>query len=305
MKVLILGGAGQVGSELETLISLVARRSGIPHEVISLGRNELDVTSLSSIPEVLRGISPNYIVNASAYTAVDKAESESSLAFAVNHLAVEELAKYCRYAGCRLIHISTDYVFAGHGKSPYLETDQVNPVGTYGRSKLAGENSIREILPEHVILRTSWVFGKHGKNFVKTMLSLSSRLSEIGVVADQYGAPTSAESIASSIADIISQLENSDCAKSRWGTYHFSGFPFVSWADFAEEIFDQANRRGLISTVPAVSRLSTQEYPTPAARPANSRLDSTKIKAMFGIDADDWKASLGIVLDHLKEGLSR
>ena len=231
------------------------------------------------------------------------AQSNEEIAFKVNAIAVGEMARYCHATGCCLMHVSTDYVFDGKSVVPYLETDSEAPIGIYGQSKLAGERIIRETLDRHIILRTSWVFGLTGSNFVKTMLRLSEKKTDINVVSDQFGAPTSARAIAGSILAIIAECSSAPKSHDFWGTYHFSGWPFVSWADFANEIFEQAVSREIISHRPNVSPISTAGYPTPATRPVNSKLDCSKLKRTFGIDPDDWRRSLGLMLDEVKEEL--
>lgn len=301
MKILVVGPNGQVGREICSTLPNRILSDGAEPETVLANRNDLDLVESSKISSFLEQVSPDFIVNASAYTSVDKAESEEDIAFSVNAEAVGEMAKYCLATGCRLIHISTDYVFEGKSNTPYLETDSVGPVGVYGRSKLDGENAIRKEVAQHIILRTSWIFGASGNNFVKTMVRLAESKDEFGVVADQFGAPTSARAIAKTIAIITSQLTGAHAKDPRWGTYHFSGYPFVSWADFADEIFEQAASRDLIKSRPKVNKIGTVDYPTPAARPANSRLDCSKLKSAFGIDPDDWRRSLGEVLDDLKK----
>ena len=303
MKILLIGADGQVGRELKLTLSLQKSLRGQQLELTFSNRNELDLRNLSAISDYLARIAPHIIINASAYTAVDEAETNEHLAFLINDTAVREMAMFCKRFSCRLVHISSDYIFDGLGDRPYLESDALAPSSVYGRSKLAGEQAIREILDEHIILRTSWVFGARGTNFVKTMLRLVKDKEELDIVADQYGAPTSARAIAATIAEIVCQVVSNPSTDCRWGTYHFSGYPFVSWADFASEIFDQATLKGLISGSPAINPISSEAYPTSAKRPANSRLDCSKLKYAFGIEPDDWRRSLSSVLDELKEGI--
>lgn len=303
MKILVLGSNGQVGTELRFSLTSLPQDGEQIFQTTFSDRSLLDLADVSGVLDYLNSVKPNIIVNASAYTAVDKAESQRDLAFKVNDSAVREIALYCSQNSCAMVHISTDYVFDGHGQRAYVESDPVGPSGVYGSSKLAGENAIREILDEHIILRTSWVFGVNGTNFVKTMLRLGKENDELGVVADQYGAPTSARAIAKTIAGIVDHIMSEPESDQIWGTYHYSGFPFVSWAEFAKEIFEQAADRELMSVPPTVNDIGTADYPTPAARPANSRLDCSKIKTTFGIEPDDWETSLGLVLDELKEGM--
>jgi dTDP-4-dehydrorhamnose reductase len=303
MKILIFGANGQVGHELRSALKLGLQSGHNQFQIICSTRSTADLVHTPSIWDFLTQVSPDVIVNASAYTAVDKAESEVNLAYLINEAAVKEMALFCKINKSSLIHISTDYVFDGNQEGVYVESDAVCPSGVYGSSKLAGENAIREILDEHIILRTSWVFGVSGTNFVKTMLRLGKENEELGVVADQYGAPTSARAIAKTIAGIVDHIMSELESDQIWGTYHYSGFPFVSWAEFAKEIFEQAADRELMSVPPTVNDIGTADYPTPAARPANSRLDCSKLKSTFGIEPDDWKTSLGLVLDELKEGM--
>ena len=303
MKILVIGATGQVGSELRSATNSQEFQGGHRPRVIFCDRKDLDLTRLHTIGEYLNLVAPTIIVNASAFTAVDQAESQSDLAYLVNEAAVREMARFCRKSRCCLIHISTDYVFDGWSDRPYVESDEVCPAGVYGKSKLAGEIAIREILDEHIILRTSWVFGTQGSNFVKTMLRLARTRSELGVVGDQYGAPTSAKGIAKVISNVASTMSAARSGDKRWGIYHYSGQPFVSWAEFANEIFAQALGLGLIGNVPRVNPILTSEYPTSAVRPANSRLDCSKLQSVFGVEPDDWKSSLGLVLDELKEGI--
>ena len=300
MKVLVIGSTGQVGSELGGQLEDVFSHVGQPLELDFASRLEVDVTDSEALATFLEQSAPNWIVNATAYTAVDNAESEQSLAFSVNERAVGCMADYCTANNACLLHISTDYVFDGSGDQPFIEDDAVSPLGVYGASKLAGEEAIRSVLPGHIILRTAWVFGKTGNNFVKTMLRLAGSRPELGVVGDQFGAPTSAVGLANAIATIVLGMSGTDASDKRWGTYHYTGNPFVSWADFAGEIFRQAVKKSMIPHTPAVSAIGTEQYPTPAKRPANSRLDCSKIKDVFGIEPDDWRRSLGEMLDEIK-----
>lgn len=299
MKILVFGSTGQVGSELSSALLDGLSDFGDSLIVEVIKRKDIDLADFKLIRRFLEQKAPDYVVNASAYTAVDKAESEQSLAYVVNLKATHEIATYCSEAGCPLVHISTDYVFNGETERPYLETDHVDPIGVYGKSKLAGENCIREILTQHIILRTSWVFGINGHNFVKTMIRLCESKDKVSIVSDQLGAPTSARAIARAIAEIISQMVNALESDARWGTYHFSGHPFTSWADFADEIFKQADQHDLIKRRPKLQYVSTEEYPTTAARPKNSSLDCSKLKRTFDIDPDNWRESLNVMLSEI------
>ena len=210
------------------------------------------------------------------------------------------MAKCCSRVGARLIHISTDYVFSGEGDQPSTEECVTQPLGVYGKSKLAGEVAIRQVLAPHIIMRTSWVFGARGKNFVKTMLTSAASRDQVSVVSDQFGAPTSARGIAEAIASIVLSMLKAMDEDDRWGTYHFSGYPYTTWASFAETLFLQAQEVGLISKGPLVIPITTANYPTPAARPLNSRLDCSKLETKFDISPDDWKVSLRAMLESLK-----
>ena len=301
MNVLVLGAAGQVGSEINTALTNVSEKLKVEcPKIINTTRTNCDVGDPSAIGAVIDEHQPDWVINATAYTAVDQAESEPDLAHKINSLAPKILAECCSRMGARLIHISTDYVFSGEGDEPFTEDSATQPLGVYGTTKLAGEAAIKQALSAHIILRTSWVFGAQGKNFVKTMLKLSASRDKVSVVADQFGAPTSARGIAGTIASILFSMSGAMPEDNRWGTYHFSGYPFITWAAFAETVFRQAREVGVISNGPQVTPITTAEYPTPAARPLNSRLDCSKIAAEFGISPDDWKSSLRIMLESLK-----
>ena len=282
-KVLVTGAKGQVGSEL-----VKAAPAGFT--VIGLGSNELDITNQQQVTAVMAQYKPDLIINAAAYTAVDKAESDIETAFAVNEKAVALLAQAAYDADIPLFHISTDYVFDGQASTPYKETDTVNPQSVYGASKLAGEQALERTHAKHIILRTSWVFGATGNNFVKTMLRLGKEREELSVVADQYGCPTSARSI----AEVLWQLAEkyvSDGALP-WGVYHFSNSPACTWHEFACEIFEQAVKAGVLERKPVVHPITTAEYPTPAKRPAWSVMDCGKIERAQGIALVQWSEEI-------------
>jgi dTDP-4-dehydrorhamnose reductase len=312
LRIIIVGSQGQVGSELAALdwssVGLDANS-----KITALSRADLDISNLDSIHTTIKELKPHWVINASAYTAVDKAESDSATAYAVNAFGPEQLALACAAIGARLIHISTDYVYPGEeseeeerelGRGTLSESDPVGPTGVYGASKLAGELLVKKACPEHIILRTAWVFGLQGNNFVKTMLRLGGERDELGVVADQWGGPTSARGIAMAIASMVTDVtrlesEGEDRA-SFWGVYNFSGEPHVNWAQFAETIFDRAAALGFLARVPKVNSITSDQYPTPAKRPANSRLSNEKVGEVFGIAPDDWQAALDEVLTDLK-----
>lgn len=301
MKVLVLGAAGQVGSEIDAALTSVFESLKVAcPTIINTNRDDCDVGDPSAIEAVIDEHQPDWVINATAYTAVDQAESEPDVAYQINAVAPKILAECCSRACARLIHISTDYVFSGEGDEPFTEGSATQPVGVYGTTKLAGEAAIKQALSAHIILRTSWVFGAQGKNFVKTMLKLAATRNEVSVVADQFGAPTSARSIAETIASIVFSMSDANAEDNRWGIYHFSGYPFITWAGFAETVFLQATEKGLIGNAPRVIPITTAEYPTPATRPLNSRLDCSKIAAEFDISPDDWKVSLAVMLESLQ-----
>jgi dTDP-4-dehydrorhamnose reductase len=290
MKLLVLGAGGQVGHELSRLAWPADYR------VAAFDRAGVDITQGEAVAAAFERERPDVVINAAAYTAVDRAETEPDMAWAGNCTGPGRLAAACHAAGIPLIHISTDYVFDGSKQGPYREDDAVNPLGVYGRSKEAGDRAVREALPEHVILRTAWVYGAHGHNFVKTMLRVAAERPVLRVVADQTGSPTSAADIAAAIAAIVRRVTAGD---HHWGTYHFAGGGEVTWHGFAEAIFELAAPwRGAPPTVEAIT---TADYPTPARRPANSVLDCRHIGEGFGIVPRPWREALAEVIRELYE----
>jgi dTDP-4-dehydrorhamnose reductase len=276
---------------------LIERSVGTEADVIPLGRPELDLAGPEdAIVSAVEKAAPDAIVSAAAYTGVDKAESEPELAFAINEGGARVLARAARQLGVPLIHLSTDYVFDGLKTSPYVEEDAPGPTGVYGASKLAGE---RAILAEHgnsAILRTAWVYSPFGANFVKTMLRVARDRDEVSVVADQRGNPTSALDIADAVLRVAANLLESDDPAQR-GIFHMTGAGEASWADFAEAIFALSAEAGGPSA--AVKRITTADYPTPAKRPANSRLDSSKLARVHGVGLPPWRSSLKEVVARL------
>lgn len=281
MKILVFGQTGQVAREL-------ARR-GSAHDLTCLGRDAADLTDPATCDAAIRAHRPDAIINAAAYTAVDKAETEPDLAQAVNGDAPGAMARAAAALNVPFLHISTDYVFAGTGSKPWLETDPATPQNTYGATKLAGENAVRMVGARAVVLRTSWVFSAHGANFVKTMLRLSETRKSLSVVNDQIGGPTPAAAIADALLRIASALADG----APGGLYHFAGQPAVSWAGFACETFAQAGRIMTVNGIPSA------EYPTQAQRPLNSRLDCSALERDFRIVPPDWRAALVDVLHDL------
>ena len=293
-KILLTGVNGQVGRALKTKL--------FNFDVIALSREQLDLTKAHDIKRVLREIKPDLIINPAAYTAVDKAESEPELAFAINAVAVQILAEEAAKLNAALIHFSTDYVYDGSKASPYVETDHVNPVSIYGKSKLAGEDAIRAVGLPHLILRTSWVYGAYGKNFLKTILRLASERDGLRIVADQFGAPTSSESIAEGVVQLIQAWQPSE--QSQTGIVHFSNAGKTSWHGFSCEIIklynDLAIEPALTTSVENIAAIRTADYPTPAARPANSCLDNNKLNDVFGVQLPTWQQGLQQVMQSLR-----
>ncbi|MFZ3153174.1 dTDP-4-dehydrorhamnose reductase [Pseudomonas sp.] len=287
MRVLITGAHGQVGHELMRLVP-----AGF--EAIGLGSAELDIADAAQVTAVVERVQPQLIINAAAYTAVDRAESEPERAYAVNRDGVAYLAVAAERLGVPLLHISTDYVFAGDATTPYDEQDATAPSGVYGASKLAGELALATGCSRYMILRTSWVFGAHGNNFVKTMLRLGRERDELSVVADQQGCPTSAASIARALWTLAQQYHDSGALQ--WGLYHYSGMPACSWHGFAQEIFAQAHELCMLPRVPVVHGISTTQYPTPAKRPAWSVMDCSRLQQAQQITPADWRDELRAVL---------
>lgn len=294
MRILVCGSNGQVGHEL------VARAAGFGLEATGLPRKQLDICQPAQVASALQRYQPGLIINAAAYTLVDHAETDVERAYAVNRDGCSTLAGAASLARIPLLHISTDYVFAGDGSMPYRESDMAVPAGVYGASKRAGELEIQARLDEHLILRTSWVYGAYGNNFVKTMLRLGAQRDALSVVADQFGCPTHAGSIAEVLLELAARYASS--GRLAWGLYHYCGAPPCSWHDFAVEIFRQAQEKGLLARCPQVHPINTAQYPTPARRPAWSVLDCSLIERTFGIAARDWRGELSLVLDELKDG---
>jgi dTDP-4-dehydrorhamnose reductase len=280
VSLLVFGKTGQVALEL-------ARRA--PGAEF-LGREAADLLRPEDCAAAILVRRPTAVINAAAWTAVDRAESERDAAFAVNAQAPGAMARACASLGVPFVHISTDYVFDGSGDRPWRPDDPTGPLGAYGQSKLAGEEEISRAGGTWAILRTSWVFSAHGANFVKTMLRLSETRDAVSVVADQIGGPTPAGDIAAACLTIAQALT---ADPDKGGLYHFSGAPDASWADFAREVFRQAGRPVTVTDIPS------KAYPTPAPRPRNSRLDCSATKAVFGIDRPDWRVALAAVLDEL------
>ena len=277
-QALVFGAEGQLGRELAEL----AGRRGIPLKLI--GRSVADVSNLEAVARVITTASPTIVINAAAYTKVDRAESEPEAAFRANALGPAVIAGVCAKAGIALVHISTDYVFDGTKATAYVEDDPIAPLGVYGRSKVEGEAAVRRLLEHHLILRTSWVYGVYGANFLKTVLRLARERDELRIVADQRGCPTGTADIAEAILAIAPFLERREPV---WGTYHFAGQGVTTWHGFASEIVDA--QAAITERHPALAPILTADYPTAARRPANSELDSSRFASTFGIKAKDWR----------------
>ncbi|PKG75876.1 dTDP-4-dehydrorhamnose reductase [Shewanella sp. GutCb] len=292
MRVLITGSHGQVGNCLNERLSNNQNTT-----VLAVDRDDLDITDQDAVKATVAEFRPNIIINAAAHTAVDKAEVEVELSYAINRDGPRYLAQAAQDAGAAILHISTDYVFEGNKVGDYVESDNTNPQGVYGESKLAGEVAVAEACDKHVILRTAWVFAENGNNFVKTMLRLSETREALSVVGDQFGGPTYAGDIANALIKIAKQITEGNAIE--YGVYHFSGLPHVSWFEFAESIFDTAAKQGLINKKPTLTSIMTEQYPTPAKRPSNSRLGTEKINKAFSIEASDWQLAITRMKEYL------
>jgi dTDP-4-dehydrorhamnose reductase len=285
---MVIGAQGQVGWEL------TRRALASGHNVLAWDQAELDITDADAVDQALDASGADVVINAAAYTAVDKAEQEPERAFAVNRDGPAHLAAACARLNVPLLHISTDYVYDGAKREPYVENDPTTPMGIYGASKLAGDEAVRRLWPRHLILRVSWVFGIHGHNFVKTILRLAREREELRVVADQHGCPTFAGDIADTLLELAGRTVEID-ASGAWGTYHYCGAPPTTWHGFASAIVEMAREQQLLP-VKTVTAITTADYPTPAARPANSVLDCAKLIGQFDIRPRPWRDGLGILL---------
>ncbi|MDB2440997.1 dTDP-4-dehydrorhamnose reductase [Luminiphilus sp.] len=293
MKILVLGSKGQLGQ------CLYDQLLHTDHEVLYTSRVQIDIADFEATKNKFLDVAPDLVINATAYTAVDKAEEEYQTAELINHLAVANIASICDQLDCWLIHLSTDYVFDGNSELPYTENDQTNPQGVYGDTKLKGEIAIQSSGCRHIIIRTAWVFSEYGNNFLKTMLRLGAERNELRIVGDQVGCPTYAQDIAKAIMMIIESLklkEVSSCL------YHFSGNFCCSWAEFAQAIFVEALKLEVIASKPNIVAIRTQEFPTLAKRPARSELSSNNIRSTFGIDPSDCILGIRSSLMAIKNG---
>lgn len=283
MKLLVFGRTGQVASELQRLTDV---------EIEALGRDRADLNDPAACAAIIAATDADAVINAAAYTAVDRAEEDEATAAVINGDAPGAMARAAAARGLPFVHISTDYVFDGQGDAPFAVDHPTGPLGVYGRTKLAGEDAVRAAGGTYAIFRTSWVVSAHGNNFVKTMLRLGAERDRLTIVADQIGGPTPAAAIAAACVTAARQLAT-DPAKS--GTYHLSGGPDTSWADFARAIFDMAGITCEVADIPS------SDYPTPAKRPLNSRLDNSRTKAVFGLERPDWRSGLRAILADLEK----
>jgi len=293
-KILLTGVNGQVGHALQQAFS----KHALAASVVSLDRSQLDLMNHDAIRRAVQTVKPDLIINPAAYTAVDKAESEPELAYAINAAAPQILAEEAAKIGASLIHFSTDYVYSGTKSGAYVEEDPTQPLSVYGKSKLAGEDAIRAVGTQHLIFRTSWVYGAYGKNFMKTILRLAAERDELRIVADQFGAPTSSLSIANAVLAAMGQWDDGLA-----GTYHLVNAGQTSWHGFAIAIVQEYNRIQLARNLPPlkvypenIKAITTQEYPTPAVRPANSCLDCSKLARDFSVTLPDWCKALAVEL---------
>jgi len=287
-KILVTGSNGQLGKELQDLASSFPQ-----FEFVFLSKEDMPIHNFDLVRIFFDSVKPAYCINCAAYTAVDKAESEKDLAFQINGEAVGVLAAVCKEHGTKFIHVSTDYVFNGEGSYPYTENFPTDPINTYGASKLEGERQAQQLNPDCIIIRTSWVYSSHGKNFVKTMMRLMNEKDSISVVNDQIGSPTYAADLAEAILQIITSFHSHHSPLTTHGIFNFSNEGIISWFEFAEAI------KEMIKCPCEVKPIPTSSYPTPAKRPAYSVLDKTKIQETFHIQLKDWKESLKTCIDKL------
>jgi dTDP-4-dehydrorhamnose reductase len=291
-RIWIFGAQGQVGRAWRALFQ--------PNSVFAPSRTQLDLSKPESFEQRLDtfGEKPMAVINAAAYTKVDQAESEESLALAINAQAVGALGRWCARGGIPLVHYSTDYVFSGEGEKPWREDAPTAPLSAYGRTKLEGERALAASGAKYLIIRTSWVYDEAGKNFLRTMLSLGATRNELNVVADQIGAPTYASDLARASLQMLDVALKAPLFPS--GVYHVTNSGETSWHGFAEAIFDEARRRGILLKVRTLAAISTEQYPTPAERPRNSRLDQTKVLQTFGIRMRPWREALAECMNKIK-----
>jgi dTDP-4-dehydrorhamnose reductase len=291
MRCVVTGKTGQI----VTALIEAGQRRGV--NIIALGRPELDLAHPGSIAAAISRSQPDIVINAAAYTAVDKAESDQAMAMAINATGAGAVAAAAAQLSIPIIHLSTDYVFSGDKAGAYLETDETDPRSVYGHTKLAGEKLVASSNPRHATVRTSWVFAPYGQNFLRTMLRLAETKTSIGVVGDQRGSPTYAPDIAEALLDMAIALLRDETRIDCYGVFHMTGSGQTSWAEFAERIFEASAKRG--GTVAAIKTITTAEYPTTAHRPANSSMDGAKLRDTYGVILPDWQNAVDRCLDRL------
>ena len=293
MKILVTGKNGQVGHELMCTLAPLG-------QVVGVDVKECDLAQSAAIDALLERVKPDIIINPAAYTEVDKAESEPTKAHAVNAQAPKFLARYAARHNIPIIHFSTDYVFDGKKDGLYLEDDEPNPKSVYGKTKWLGEEAVRKMAAKHIIIRTSWVFGSHGVNFLKTMLKFATERDRLSVVSDQFGAPTSARMLAEAVAQIVTELGEPGSYR-KYGTYHVAARGETSWHGYAQVVVEKAIKHGMAIKINPkdIKPISSKEYPMPAPRPANSRLDTTKVSMVFSVSLPKWQDEVERVLKEL------
>lgn len=294
MRILLTGKNGQLGRCFQ---DVVANSS---HDLYAFDSAELNITSVEQVSAMVAEVKPDIVVNAAAYTAVDKAETDQEAAYAVNELGIKHLAQAAESLGVPVIHVSTDYVFDGLAVEPYKPSDDTAPQGVYGASKLAGEQALADVATRYLVLRTAWVFSEYGNNFVKTMLRLASERDALSVVADQYGCPTYAGDLAQAILSLCDQYDQT--GELAWGVYHYCGDMPTSWHGFARTIFAKGLQLGLLEASPQLTAISSEQYPTPAKRPEYSVLDTSTL-AELGVQPSDWLTALDTVMGKLQDNV--
>ena len=296
MKILVLGSNGQLG------LCFIDQLKDTRHNVIYASRQDVDVTDCEQLKNLIFKTEPDVVINATGYTAVDRAEQEIQEADSVNHVSVKNIAEMCVSLDCWFIHFSTDYVFDGNHNLPYNESDKTNPQGVYGTTKLNGEMAVKSSGCKYIIIRTAWVFSEYGQNFLKTMLHLATKTAELRVVSDQIGNPTYAHDIARGVVSLLPRLNiNANII----GTYHLTGDTTRSWAAFAEDIFNEAMKLSIIEAKPNICHIKTEQFPAVAKRPANSVLDSTKFKDRFSLNSLSYTDGLRSSLLALKNAYKK
>ena len=293
MKILVTGKNGQVGHELMRSLAPLG-------QVVGVDVKECDLAQSAAIDALLERVKPDIIINPAAYTEVDKAESQPTIAHAVNAQAPKLLARYAARHNIPIIHFSTDYVFDGKKEGPYVEDDEANPKSVYGKTKWLGEESVRKLAAKHIIIRTSWVFGSHGVNFLKTMLKLASERDKLSVVSDQFGAPTSARLLADAVAQIVTELGEPGSYR-KYGTYNVAARGETSWHGYAQVVVEKAIKHGMAVKINPkdIKPISSREYPMPAPTPVNSRLDTTKVSTVFSVSLLKWQDEVEKVIQEL------